>query len=126
MNLGEVSDEDAKAKTIWAEVANVPFDDDLLGNLLVELKGQIELPYSDAEIELITGVFPEIAEEEMPETIDDNTTKYSISVYKEDRAEVKKAHSTIISALSFEPELINKAIIETADLEKIKEYLTKE
>ncbi|MBQ9160951.1 MAG: ParB-like nuclease domain-containing protein [Methanobrevibacter sp.] len=54
-DLGTISDEEAKSKTIWAEMA-VPFDKDKLGALLIELKDQIELPYSDEEIEVMAGI----------------------------------------------------------------------
>lgn len=55
VDLGEVSDEEAKSKTIWMEMA-VPFDQEQLGKLLVELVDKVELPYSDNEIEVISGV----------------------------------------------------------------------
>lgn len=55
VNMGKISDEDAKAKTIWLEQA-VPFDKDKLGSLLIELKDKIELPYTDEEIELMGGI----------------------------------------------------------------------
>lgn len=55
VNLGQVSDEEAKSKTLWYEMA-VPFDQEQLGKLLVELVDKVELPYSDNEIEVISGV----------------------------------------------------------------------
>lgn len=55
VDLGEISDEEAKSKTIWMEMA-VPFDQEQLGKLLVELVDKVELPYSDNEIEVISGV----------------------------------------------------------------------
>lgn len=55
VDLGEVSDEEAKSKTVWMEMA-VPFDQEQLGKLLVELVDKVELPYSDNEIEVISGV----------------------------------------------------------------------
>ena len=55
VNLGQVSDEEAKSKTLWYEMA-VPFDKEQLGNLLVDLVGKVELPYTDNEIEVISGV----------------------------------------------------------------------
>lgn len=55
VDLGQVSDEEAKSKTIWMEMA-VPFDQEQLGKLLVELVDKVELPYSDNEIEVISGV----------------------------------------------------------------------
>ena len=68
VDLGEVSDEEAKSKTVWMEMAEeaksktvwmemaVPFDQEQLGKLLVELVDKVELPYSDNEIEVISGV----------------------------------------------------------------------
>lgn len=55
VNLGQVSDEEAKSKTLWYEMA-VPFDQEQLGKLLVELVDKVELPYSDSEIEVISGI----------------------------------------------------------------------
>lgn len=55
VNMGQVSDTDAKAKTIWMEMA-VPFDQEKLGHLLVELVDKVELPYTDEEIEVMSGI----------------------------------------------------------------------
>jgi hypothetical protein len=55
VNLGQVSDEEAKSKTLWYEMA-VPFDQEQLGKLLVDLVDKVELPYADNEIEVITGI----------------------------------------------------------------------
>ena len=49
-NLGDISDEEAKAATIWMEV-QVPFEEIDLSHLVVELDNlSIELPYSEKEI----------------------------------------------------------------------------
>lgn len=86
VNLGQVSDEEAKSKTLWYEMA-VPFDKEQLGNLLVDLVGKVELPYTDNEIEVISGVSL-ISEDD--EDFDDedfeeksNFTKFSVSMIKE-------------------------------------------
>lgn len=123
-NLGKVKDADAKSLTIWME-QNVPFDDKLLGDLLLELKGQVELPYTDAEIELISGVFAdedetEEDEESLPE---DPTIKWSLSFYKEDIAMVKQTYKTALESLTGSTEDINRAIIQTIDVEKVKAKL---
>lgn len=55
VNLGKITDEEAKSKTIWMEMA-VPFDQEQLGKLLVELVDKVELPYTDNEIEVISGI----------------------------------------------------------------------
>lgn len=50
-NLGDVTDEEAKAATIWMEV-QVPFNEIDLSHLVVELDDvSIELPYTEVEIE---------------------------------------------------------------------------
>ena len=41
VDLGEISDEEAKSKTIWMEMA-VPFDKEQLGKLLVELVDKVD------------------------------------------------------------------------------------
>lgn len=85
VNLGQVSDEEAKSKTLWYEMA-VPFDKEQLGNLLVDLVGKVELPYADNEIEVITGISLNVEDDEDFE--DDfeeksNFTKFSVSMVKE-------------------------------------------
>lgn len=85
VNLGQVSDEEAKSKTLWYEMA-VPFDQEQLGKLLVDLVDKVELPYSDAEIEVISGV--SLISEDDEDFEDDfeeksNFTKFSVSMIKE-------------------------------------------
>lgn len=85
VNLGQVSDEEAKSKTLWYEMA-VPFDQEQLGKLLVDLVDKVELPYSDAEIEVISGV--SLVSEDDEDFEDDfeeksNFTKFSVSMIKE-------------------------------------------
>ena len=49
-NVGKVSDEEAKAATIWMEV-QVPFEEVDLSHLVVELNNlNVELPYTEVEI----------------------------------------------------------------------------
>ena len=86
VNLGQVSDEEAKSKTLWYEMA-VPFDQEQLGKLLVDLVDKVELPYSDAEIEVISGV--SLVSEDDEDFDDDdfeeksNFTKFSVFMIKE-------------------------------------------
>ena len=85
VDLGEISDEEAKSKTIWMEMA-VPFDQEQLGKLLVELVDKVELPYSNNEIEVISGV--SLISEDDEDFEDDfeeksNFTKFSVSMIKE-------------------------------------------
>lgn len=50
-DLGEISDDEAKALTIWMEV-QVPFDEDKLAPLVVELNNDnINLPFTETEVE---------------------------------------------------------------------------
>ena len=85
VDLGEISDEEAKSKTIWMEMA-VPFDQEQLGKLLVELVDKVELPYSNNEIEVISGV--SLISEDDEDFEDDfeeksNFTKFSVFMIKE-------------------------------------------
>lgn len=85
VDLGEISDEEAKSKTIWMEMA-VPFDQEQLGKLLVELVDKVELPYSNNEIEVISGV--SLVQEDDEDFEDDfeeksNFTKFSVFMVKE-------------------------------------------
>ena len=93
VNVGKISDEEAKAKTIWLE-QSVPFDKKQLGDLLIELKDNVELPYSDEEIEVITGIA--FDEDEDEEFIDNEGKLKSFSVFLSDnhidkiKSEIKK------------------------------------
>lgn len=85
VNLGQVSDEEAKSKTLWYEMA-VPFDKEQLGNLLVDLVGKVELPYTDNEIEVISGVsLISEDDEDFEDDFDEksNFTKFSVFMIKE-------------------------------------------
>ena len=117
MNLGKVSDKEAKSTTIWMEQA-VPFDDNLLGELLIELKGEVELPYTDEEINLIAGVFPETeeTEEESELNFDEEFARYSITVYKDDKDEIKEIHQTILDKHVNIPNNIDAAVVSWAIL----------
>ena len=77
-NLGFISEEDAKAKTIWAEVS-VQFDQIQLAPLAMELnEAGIELPYSEKQMqdfsELCSFDFDN-AYEDSEEKEDDDTPK---------------------------------------------------
>jgi len=55
-NLGKISDTEAKAATIWMEV-QVPFDEIDLSKLVVELSDmEVEMPYSEGEINDFRGM----------------------------------------------------------------------
>ena len=64
----------------------VPFDQEQLGKLLVELVDKVELPYTDNEIQVISGV--NLATEDDEDFEDDfeeksNFTKFSVFMIKE-------------------------------------------
>lgn len=126
VNLGDVPDSEAKSTTIWMEQA-VPFDDNLLAELLVELKGEVELPYTEDEIELITGVFPAPAEEDEEE---DNSelTRYSLTVYKSDKDDVKANHQAVLDKYldvpaGIDAETVNWAIVKLATMQETQALL---
>lgn len=117
VNLGKVSDKEAKSTTIWMEQA-VPFDDNLLGELLVELKGEVELPYTDEEINLIAGVFPETEEpeEDSEFSFEEEFARYSLTVYKDDKDEIKEIHQSILDKHVNIPNNVDAAVISWAVL----------
>ena len=82
-NLGEVDEDYAKSLTIWFE-QSVPFDKEQLGNLLVELVGKVDLPYTDEEIELMSGV-DLITEDDFEDDFEEksNFVKFNVSMIKE-------------------------------------------
>lgn len=125
LNLGKVADEEARASTIWLEQA-VPFDDTMLGELLIELKDKVELPYTDEEIELIAGV-QLVGTEEDEE--DEEETKPSIQnlrleIAKEDELELKEIIRKIqIEYAQFPAKTVNYAIIKLAEMKESHELL---
>lgn len=95
ISLGELDDDDARAKTVWME-QSVPFDDQLLGQLLIELDGKIELPYTHDEIELIAGALPdEEPEEEAPELPPRTHTYLKLRVHCDDAPEYQQDLTTV-------------------------------
>lgn len=126
VNLGDVPDAEAKSTTIWMEQA-VPFDDNLLGELLVELKGQVELPYTDEEINLIAGVFPE-KEEDEEENSETEYTRFSLGVLKTDVEEIREIHKEILDENLNVPEgvdagVINWSVLKLATMKESKDLL---
>lgn len=94
VNLGKISDEEAKSKTVWMEMA-VPFDQEQLGKLLVELVDKVELPYTDNEIQVISGVsLATEDDEELDEDDFEDDTKqletFKISIAKPHLDKVKE------------------------------------
>lgn len=131
VNLGDVSDAEAKSTTIWMEQA-VPFDDNLLGELLVELKGEVELPYTDEEIELIAGVIPgsdtDEEEDEDEFKLEEEFARYSLTIYKQDRDEFKDVHQSILDKninipSGVDAAVVSWAIIKLAAMDETKDLL---
>lgn len=129
VNLGDVSDKEAKSTTIWMEQA-VPFDDNLLGELLVELKGEVELPYTDEEIDLIAGVFPEKEDDDEDDAIDfsEEFARHVLTIYKDDKKEVKELHQEILDKnlnvpIGIDASIVNWSIIKLATMEETKDLL---
>ena len=127
VNLGEVSDKEAQAMTVWMEQA-VPFDDNLLGELLLDLKGSVELPYTDEEIDLIAGVFPENDEPEEEEIVASDLGRFSLVVKKADLNDVKDTYNAIADKhVDFrdgrETAVVNYAIIKLASMEETQDLL---
>lgn len=91
VNMGEVSDTDAKAKTVWMEMA-VPFDQEQLGKLLVELVDKVELPYTKEEIQLFDGIdlSDDVNEDDFQDEYDDTLKTFSIHVTQENKDSFKE------------------------------------
>lgn len=129
VNLGDVPDSEAKASTVWLEQA-VPFDDNLLGELLIDLKGEVELPYTDEEIDLIAGVFPDEEEEEEEDELNfsEDFGRFGLVIYKTDKDEIKDIHQTIIDKYINVPEgidtaMINWSLLKLATMDEVKDLL---
>lgn len=124
LNLGKVADEEAKASTIWLEQA-VPFDDVMLGELLVELQHKVELPYSDEEIELIAGVqLNNDEEEDEEEEAKPNTTNFRLVIAKTDEYELKEIIRKIQTEnAKYDIKNVNYAIIKLAEMKESQELL---
>lgn len=124
LNLGKVADEEAKASTIWLEQA-VPFDDVMLGELLVELQHKVELPYSDEEIELIAGVqLNNDEEEDEEEEAKPNTTNFRLVIAKTDEYELKEIIRKIRTEnTKYDIKNVNYAIIKLAEMKESQELL---
>ena len=99
-NLGEISEEEAKALTIWFEV-QVPFDDIELAPIAIELsKSNIELPFTSKEMnvfaELAQVDFSDFGDEEPLETPEKMVT-LTVQMSKEQFDAVKNKMKEIIS-----------------------------
>lgn len=84
-NLGFISEEEAKALTIWMEV-QVPFEELQLAALVTEMKDlDFELPYTDEEIAdyvAMAGFDFSTPEKEEKEEVDDGLIEFNIRMTK--------------------------------------------
>lgn len=129
VNLGDVPDAEAKSTTVWMEQA-VPFDDNLLGELLVELRGEVELPYTDEEIDLIAGVMPETQTDDDDEGIDFEQEFSSIKlvIYSQDLKELKDVQQDIVDkhtdlTKGIDKGAISWALLKLATMDETQELL---
>ncbi len=102
-NFGEISDEDAKATTIWMEV-QVPFDQIDLAPIALELHEQgFELPFTDLQLDDFKHIAEfdfdsYVAEDNLP-VKDDNSVKtyqLKIKLSKEQLDEINEAIKAMV------------------------------
>lgn len=135
VNLGQVSDEEAKSKTLWYEMA-VPFDKEQLGNLLVDLVGKVELPYTDNEIEVITGIELEtddISEDDFEDEYNNMLKSFSVHVLPENKDFLKDEFKKLNDDLSISDNTIIMTAIKNLEdtiehhgIEMIQKYIDEE
>lgn len=135
VNLGQVSDEEAKSKTLWYEMA-VPFDKEQLGNLLVDLVGKVELPYADNEIEVITGIELEtddISDDDFEDEYNNTLKSFSVHVLPENKDFLKDEFKKLNDDLSISDNTIIMAAIKNLEatiehhgIEMIQKYIDEE
>lgn len=97
-NFGEISDEDAKATTIWMEV-QVPFDQIDLAPIALELHEQgFELPFTDLQLDDFKHIAEfdfdsYVAEDNLPVKDDNSVKTYQIKIKlsKEQLDEINEA-----------------------------------
>lgn len=135
VNLGQVSDEEAKSKTLWYEMA-VPFDKEQLGNLLVDLVGKVELPYADNEIEIITGIELEtddVSDDDFEDEYNNTLKSFSVHVLPENKDFLKDEFKKLNDDLSISDNTIIMAAIKNLEatiehhgIEMIQKYIDEE
>lgn len=102
-NFGEISDEDAKATTIWMEV-QVPFDQIDLALIALELHEQgFELPFTDLQIDDFKHIAEfdfdsYVAEDNLPVKNDNSEKTYQIKIKlsKEQLDEINEAIKAMV------------------------------
>ena len=102
-NFGEISDEDAKATTIWMEV-QVPFDQIDLAPIVLELHEQgFELPFTDLQLDDFKHIAEfdfdsYVAEDNLPVKNDNSEKTYQIKIKlsKEQLDEINEAIKAMV------------------------------
>ena len=102
-NFGEISDEDAKATTIWMEV-QVPFDQIDLAPIALELHEQgFELPFTDLQLDDFKHIAEfdfdsYVAEDNLPVKDDNSVKTYQIKIKlsKEQLDEINEAIKAMV------------------------------
>lgn len=102
-NFGEISDEDAKATTIWMEV-QVPFDQIDLAPIALELHEQgFELPFTDLQLDDFKHIAEfdfdsYVAEDNLPVKDDNSEKTYQIKIKlsKEQLDEINEAIKAMV------------------------------
>lgn len=135
VNLGQVSDEEAKSKTLWYEMA-VPFDKEQLGKLLVELVDKVELPYTDNEIQVISGVELEtddISDDDFEDEYNNTLKSFSVHVLPENKDFLKDKFKKLNDDLSISDNAIIMTAIKNLEdtiehhgIEMIQKYIDEE
>lgn len=104
-NFGEISDEDAKATTIWMEV-QVPFDQIDLAPIALELHEQgFELPFTDLQLDDFKHIAEfdfdsYVAEDNLPVKDDNSEKTYQIKIKlsKEQLDEINEAIKAMVES----------------------------
>lgn len=135
VNLGQVSDEEAKSKTLWYEMA-VPFDQEQLGKLLVELVDKVELPYTDNEIKVISGVDLEtddISDDDFEDEYNNTLKSFSVHVLPENKDFLKDEFKKLNDDLSISDNTVIMTAVKNLEdtiehhgIEMIQKYIDEE
>lgn len=135
VNLGQVSDEEAKSKTLWYEMA-VPFDQEQLGKLLVELVDKVELPYTDNEIKVISGVELEtddISDDDFEDEYNNTLKSFSVHVLPENKDFLKDEFKKLNDDLSISDNTVIMTAVKNLEdtiehhgIEMIQKYIDEE
>lgn len=104
-NFGEISDEDAKATTIWMEV-QIPFDQIDLAPIALELHEQgFELPFTDLQLDDFKHIAEfdfdsYVAEDNLPVKNDNSEKTYQIKIKlsKEQLDEINEAIKAMVES----------------------------